>query len=250
MSLVLSPFLAALPLPHHLFFEYDEAGDVIMIDAATGERIEYGRARADSVSTLVASPVVSISDSPLLTPVAAVCPPAPARPPRAILNPEEEEDEGAASPVRNLAEVMAEAVLDGEPRDNVGFFGVAVGIPPPAGAPEDEGWGISVRCPDLALWLDMRHPRVLLNLLRFVESYNELAPPGEDIHLPEIPRDQADVVLGHDSVVNPAPEFAADVAELRHLLGRYSCSCSDCYPEEYGRYSSEDEDDYRRRYNY
>jgi hypothetical protein len=214
MSSLVSPFVSALPLPHHLLFEYDEDGDAIMTDAVTGERLIYGRERAQSTGTLVASPVAK-APSPV-----PVCPPAPPRS-RAPVGPVEED--GAASPVRNLAEAMAEAVLEGEPREEAAA--PPGGEPAPAGVPEpaaEEDWCVSVTVSDLALRLDMRHPRVLLNLLRFVSTYNELAPPGEAIHLPLIPQERADHILSHVSVANPVPEFAEQVAELRALMERYT----------------------------
>ena len=211
MSLTLSPFHSAPPLPRHLFFEYDEDGDAIMIDADTGERLN-----GESIETLVESPIPFIA-SPVAAvspPVAALCPPAPARPPRFSLNPEDEDDVA----VRSLAEEMAEIVLDVE-----ALPAAAAGIPPLGGEPVAvEDWCVSVTVSDLALRLDMRHPRVLLNLLRFVSTYNELAPPGEDIHLPLIPQERADFILSHESVVNPVPEFADQVAELRFLVERYT----------------------------
>jgi len=214
MSLTLSPFLSALPLPRHLFFEYDEDGDAIMIDADTGERLNGERAQ--NAETLVESPIPFIA-SPVAAvspPVAALCPPAPARPPRFSLNPEDEDDVA----VRSLAEEMAEIVLDGET-----LPAAAAGIPPLGGEPAAVvDWCVSVTVSDLALRLDMRHPRVLLNLLRFVSTYNELAPPGEDIHLPLIPQERADFILSHESVVNPVSEFADQVAEMRSLVERYT----------------------------
>ena len=252
MSLGLSPFIAALPLPHHLFFEYDESGDAIMIDATTGEHLTYGRERRESVSTLVASPIAASPPSP---------PAAPARL-RAPLSLVDYEDEEHGSPVRNLAEAMAEAVLMGEPRD-------APPIAPPAGEPqaqaqaegepqaygepqaqaegEDQGWCVSVTVSDLALSLDMRHPRVLLNLLRFVDSYNELAPVGEQIRLPLIPQERADFILQHESIVNPPAEFAGEVAELRQLV-RYYTDDEPVYDDDdgYSTDSEERRDMYRR----
>jgi len=215
MSLTLSPFLTVLPFPRHLFFEYDEDGDAIMIDALTGERLngESAETLVESPIAFIASPVAAVSP-----PVAALCPPAPARPPRFSLNPEDDDDEVV---VRSLAEDMAEVVLDGEPRDDPP---AVAGIPPVGGEPAaaEEEWCVSVTVTDLALRLDMRHPRVLLNLLRFVSTYNELAPPGEDIQLPLIPQERADFILSHVSVVNPVPEFADQVAELRSLVERYT----------------------------
>jgi hypothetical protein len=233
MSLTLSPFVAALPLPHHLLFEYDEHGDAIMIDAATGERLMYGHSRRGSTGTLVASPIAEVP-SPV-----AVCPPAP---PRVRAPVARVEDDEGASPVRNLAEAMAEAVLEGEPREQAAA--------PPGGEPhaEDE-WCVSVTVPDLALRLDIRHPRVLLNLLRFVSTYNEIAPYGEEIHLPLIPQERADDILSHVSIVNAVPEFAAEVRELRSLVNRYT-EAEPEYDDDQDRYSTDSEDrrDYYRSY--
>jgi hypothetical protein len=265
MSSTVSPFVSALPLPRHTFFEYDEDGDVIMTDAVTGMPVTYGTSDAyesvldderpskrsrsssdESVSTIAASPV------PART--AAVCPPAPARPPAA----------GAigagAGAVRNLAEAMAEAVLEGEPRDPPVAVGAGQPAPPLGGEPaplggepaplggepaplggEPEGWCASITCADLALRLDMRHPRVVLDLLRFVTSYNELAPEGEEIHLPYMGSPMVENILSHHSLVHPPPEFAHEIAELRVLIDRYRCHCPDCCPEEWSAdgYSSD-----------
>lgn len=250
MSLSISPFVAALPLPHHLLFEYDEDGDAIMTDATTGERLTYGRPRRGSTGTLVASPVAAPPPSP---------PAAPAREPRPSAEDDESAMEDDHAAVRNLAREMAEAVLEGEPREPNPSA-------PPAGEPiaeegaaiapaqeEPQGWCMSVTVSDLALRLDMRHPRVVLNLLRFVETYNELAPEGEEIHMPLLPQDSAQHILSHESVLNPAPEFAAEVAELRALVSRYSCHCADCNPEEYDdddRHSYDSDASYRRRRRY
>lgn len=278
-----SAVFAALPATASVF-QYDADGDAIMTDAATGLPVRFSghvRARSessddDTVDTRPSKRSRSSSDedggaaapSPrrgstgtlIASPLPAVAAPAPSAPKKASVGPRDVDDEdgdGAESAARNLAEAMANVVLDGEPRD-----GAANPAPepsaPPAGEPadgyefpEEEGWCIGLRCRDLALRLDMRHPRVVLNLLRFVDSYNELAPPGEDIHLPEIPREQVELILGHEGVVNVVPEFAHEVAELRSLVQRYSCLCSDCYPQEYHRdYDSDDSDDseeYRRR---
>jgi hypothetical protein len=229
MSSLVSPFLSALPLPRHILFEYEDDGDVIMTDAVTGLPIRYGGGSQDTESleegevderrnsphTLIASPVAAVSP-----PVAALCPPAPARPPRFSLNPEDDEDEVA---VRSLAEEMAEVVLDGEPRDDPPApVAAGAGLPPVGGEPLEEDWCVSVTVSDLALRLDMRHPRVLLNLLRFVSTYNELAPLDERINLPLIPQERVDHILSHVSVVNPVPEFADQVAELRYLVDWYT----------------------------
>ncbi len=95
-----SPIFAALPA-HVPVFRYDEDGDVIMEDATplvTPPRPER----------LVVSP-----------------PPAPARAPAAAGGPD-----GGDSPVRNLAEAMAEAVLREEP--------LSTGEAPAAAGPQSQ----------------------------------------------------------------------------------------------------------------
>ena len=202
---------AALP-PLANLYQYDADGDVIMTDAsplATPPRPER----------LVVSP-----------------PPAPARAPAAG-------SDGGDSPVRNLAEAMAEAVLRDEP-----LAPAAAGAAEPVAPPPAEDWCVAVTCSDLALRLDMRHPRVVLNLLRFVSTYNELAPEGELINLPQIPHSTVETILSHDSVVHPPPEFAGEVRELRDLLDAYS-AC-DCCGWDHDERSEDTEDEYLRRGSY
>ena len=280
-----SPFAAALPAPH-AFFAYDADGDAIMTDAATGLPITYGgsgskRSRSASLDSADSRPSkrsrTSSDDddadgddsgrggavSPIKIPRANVglpdgCPPAPKKGPR---SPRDDDDEdGHGSALRNLATQMAEAVLDGEPRDTAPVSNVASNAaadsaadgeaPPGGGEPEPAhagGWCLSVTVSDLALRLDMRHPRVVLNLLRFVNTYNELAPEGEEIHLPIMDDETVDMILSHESVVNPAPEFAAEVGELRNLVDSYSCHCRECESDSDSDNDSESDSDRRRR---
>ncbi len=277
-----SPFAAALPASH-MFFAYDSDGDVIMTDAATGLPITYGGARrvrsasldSDSADSRPSKRSRTSSDdgdgeddsgrggavSPIKIPRAPVglpdaCPPAPKKAPQASQEDDDEDDgDGNDSVLRNLAEQMAAVVLDGEPRDAPdadGHGGVppastGVRMQPPGGEPEaapEGGWCLSVTCSDLALPLDMRHPRVLLNFLRFVDTYNELAPEGEEIHLPYMDQWAVSTVLSHISVTDPVPEFASEIAELRALVDRYSCRCPDCEPEVWSdREDDSDSDD-------
>lgn len=196
--------------------------------------------------------------SPIKIPRAPVglpdgCPPAPKKAPRSPRD-DDADGDGHESALRNLAEQMAAAVLDGEPREdgvpaatevsNAAAVPADVdgdGAAPPGGEPE-RGWCVSVTCSDLALRLDMRHPRVVLNFLRFVDSYNELAPEGEDIHLPTMGSFAVNEILGHESVMNPAPEFAADIAELRARVAEHSCHCPDCEPEIWSDHEYDDDD--------
>jgi hypothetical protein len=289
-SLVISPFAAALPTSAQLF-QYDADGDAIMTDAVTGLPITYSgqvrtrspsldgeteddrpskRSRSSSGDTLVASPFAGLSPIRVPSverdmseshtpgaPVAAAIPPAPKKAAAPAAPVDDEDGDGADTAVRNLAHQMAEAVLDGEPRDAsapVFIYGrmddprnsaVDTGVVPPGGdsADGDEGWCVSVTCSDLALRLDMRHPRVVLNLLRFVATYNELAPEGELINLPLMTREAVDQIFNHASLVNPPPEFASEIAELRGLVQQFSCGCYDC---EDGYSSDRSYDPYRR----
>ncbi len=260
MSTATYSAFAALPVrPSHLFF--DEDGDVIMTDAMTGLPITYGgRSRSNSGDTLVASPFGEIT--PIRIPsvernLSSFCTPPPPAPRKAPAPPaEDEEEEEAIRPLRNIAEELAAAALEGEPRDplvDVAAAGAMLwpagaAVPPPGGDVErEEDWCLSVTCPDLALRLDMRHPRVVLNLLRFVNTYNELAPEGEKINLPLLPREAVDQMLNHVSLTNTPAEFASEVAELRSLITQFSCYCEGCdYNDSYDPYEDDRESERAR----
>lgn len=204
--------------------------------------------------------------SPIRTPRAPVgipadvCPPAPKKVSPPPLPPsDDDDDDDDDSVTRNLAEQMAEAVLAGEPQSPVAPAaplpsasasnaaaepppgGDAPGGEAPGGEPEQADYCVSVTCSDLALRLDMRHPRVVLALLRFVDLYNELAPPGEEIHLPYMDTEASDNILNHSSVTNPPAEFVADVNELVQRVRDQSCQCPDCAPDNWSD-SDHDED--------
>ena len=105
----------------------------------------------------------------------------------------------------------------------------------PVSSEEDEvkNWCLSVTCSDLALSLDMRHPRVVLNLLRFVSSYNELAPEGEKIQLPIIPDERVMYIYNHPDVYNNEASLAKDMKEFNDLLHEFSCQCRECNSPHY-----------------
>ena len=240
-----SPFATALPAPH-AFMAYDADGDAIMTDAVTGLPITYGgsgskRSRSASLDSDSADSRpskrsrMSSDDDENDGEGVNIPPPAPKKAARPARDDDDEDGEGQGSVLRNLATQMAEAVLAGEPRDYdaplnhvaipapVGPSSNAVNVPPGGDGPDEEPeWGVSVTISDLALRLDMRHPRVVLNLLRFVSTYNELAPEGEEIHFPLMDGWVVDRILRHESVTNPCVEFAADVDELRALINQYS----------------------------
>ena len=124
---------------------------------------------------------------------------------------EREEGEIILSP-HAVAVQAAEAVLAEAPAEPDGV------APPGGAAAEPEDWCFSVTVSDLALPLDLRHPRVVLALFRFVESYNMFAPADEEINMPKMPLSMKRKILGHISVTNPAPEFADDIADLLRLV--------------------------------
>jgi hypothetical protein len=67
----------------------------------------------------------------------------------------------------------------------------------------------------------LKHPRVLLSFLRFIDEYNELADPEEVLLLPAIPQRIVQNILTHTSIVNPPAEFLDTIREFRHRLERH-----------------------------
>jgi hypothetical protein len=64
----------------------------------------------------------------------------------------------------------------------------------------------------------LKHPRVVLSFLRFIDEYNELADPDEVLLLPAIPQRIVQGILQHGSVLHPPIEFIDQVNELRQRL--------------------------------
>lgn len=64
----------------------------------------------------------------------------------------------------------------------------------------------------------LKHPRVLLSFLRFIDEYNELADPDEVFMLPAIPQRIVQSVLQHSSFLNPPEEFLDSINELRDRM--------------------------------
>jgi hypothetical protein len=64
----------------------------------------------------------------------------------------------------------------------------------------------------------LKHPRVLLSFLRFIDEFNELADPDEVLLLPAIPQRIVEGVFNHTSMIHPPLEFVDAVQELRHRL--------------------------------
>jgi hypothetical protein len=121
-------------------------------------------------------------------------------------------------------------VVEEEEVFGVGAEGVSA--PPPAGAEED--WYVGITCSDLALSLDMRHPLVVLQFLRFVDTYNELAPYGRKINVPFMTYEDEQYLMDHDFFHNLQPEYQEDVNELYQRVGRHRCLCRDCQIAEHG----------------
>jgi hypothetical protein len=64
----------------------------------------------------------------------------------------------------------------------------------------------------------IRHPRVLLNFLRFIDSLNEINTGDETFMMDAIPYETLARMLSHKSITNPAPEFSAETDELIERL--------------------------------
>jgi hypothetical protein len=80
----------------------------------------------------------------------------------------------------------------------------------------NEAWMFCTpRLPRVAI---LRHPRVLLAFLRFVELQNEVALEGEAIILPAIPSEIVRKIMNHPSITNPPIEFIVDIEELKDRI--------------------------------
>lgn len=85
---------------------------------------------------------------------------------------------------------------------------------------EEEDFGI--RTPKISHRFTMRHPRVILNFLRFIDTYNEVAEADEIFMLPAIPKKVYDSILAHVSFTHTTPpEFESEVNELKLRLERH-----------------------------
>ena len=60
----------------------------------------------------------------------------------------------------------------------------------------------------------IRHPRVLLNFLRFIDSLNEINTGDETFMMDAIPYETLTRMLSHKSITNPPAEFQGEVDEL------------------------------------
>jgi hypothetical protein len=86
---------------------------------------------------------------------------------------------------------------------------------------EEDDHEFGIRTPKISHKFTMRHPRVVLNFLRFIDTYNEIAEADEIFMLPAIPKKVCDSILSHTSMTNTPPEFESDVNELKLRLERH-----------------------------
>ena len=84
---------------------------------------------------------------------------------------------------------------------------------------EEPPW---IRTPRINQKFLLKHPRVILAFLRFVDLYNELADPEEILMLKAIPQRVVKTITQHPSVLNTPPEFQEDVHELIWRLDRHA----------------------------
>lgn len=68
----------------------------------------------------------------------------------------------------------------------------------------------------------LRHPRVLLNFLRFVDSLNEINNGDETFMMDAIPYETLARMLSHNSIANPPVEFQGEVDELIERLVQHA----------------------------
>lgn len=84
---------------------------------------------------------------------------------------------------------------------------------------EDEVW---LKTPHINQRFLLKHPRVILAFLRFIDFYNELADPEEVFMLRAIPMSVFNRILEHPAVKFVPEEFEEDVEELIYRLGRHA----------------------------
>ena len=84
---------------------------------------------------------------------------------------------------------------------------------------EEPPW---IRTPLINQRFLLKHPRVILAFLRFIDLYNELADPEEVFMIKAIPQRVVNTITSHHSVSQVPPEFEDDVRELKYRLDRHS----------------------------
>ena len=77
---------------------------------------------------------------------------------------------------------------------------------------EDTDWMFrTTRMPEFFV---LRHPRVLLNFLRFIDSLNEINQGNETFRMEPLSQATVSQMMAHGSILNPPEEFREDVEEL------------------------------------
>ena len=87
---------------------------------------------------------------------------------------------------------------------------------------QEETNAFAIMLPTINHRFTLRHPRVLLNFLRFLDSYNEVAAPDEVFMIQAIPKEVQDSILNHISLRRTPPEFEREVNELKARLARHA----------------------------
>lgn len=77
---------------------------------------------------------------------------------------------------------------------------------------EDTDWMFrTTRMPEFFV---LRHPRVLLNFLRFIDSLNEINQGNETFRMDPLSQETVSHMMAHGSILNPPDDFREDVEEL------------------------------------
>lgn len=92
--------------------------------------------------------------------------------------------------------------------------------------PECYGADWKIVAPTIEKQFVMRHPRVVLAFLNFLELYNEVAKGDEVLMIPAMPRAVLNKIMAHPAVENPSTDFDGDVSYLLQLLKKHTDSSS------------------------
>jgi hypothetical protein len=88
--------------------------------------------------------------------------------------------------------------------------------------PEEDEDELYIKTPCINQTFLLKHPRVILAFLRFIDFYNELAESDEVFMLRAIPMRIFNRILEHPAVKFVPEEFQEDVEELIQRLGRHA----------------------------
>ena len=100
--------------------------------------------------------------------------------------------------------------------------GYSIPSTPPTPSPNvsDSDEEMAVKTPTIHKAFVLKHPRVVLAYLRFIDLYNEQAEGDEIFMMPAIPKAIVERILRHSSCTSPDPDFK-DVNELKERLERH-----------------------------